>query len=142
MHTSGTTIPHSNGLQSSNLQRPPAWRVVIAQLTITQLLAVVLLALGQTSAALSASVGGWIAVVPNALFVLWAFRHSGARAARSIATDFYIGEALKMLTTVVGFVLAFQWVSPLQVGWLFGAYIAALSVYWISPWILTPGSAR
>lgn len=142
MHINSPAFSSPASVQRSSIPRPSAWRVVGVQMGLTQSIALGLLMIGQTSAAMSASVGGWIAVIPNALFVLWAFRHAGAQAAKSIASDFYIGETLKMLATVAGFVFAFQLLSPLHVGWLFGAYVAGLSVYWIAPWILSAGSAR
>lgn len=142
MHSHSQTISADAIAPSYRPSRPLAWRVVGVQLLVTQSIALSLLAFGQSGPALAASAGGWIAVLPNALFVLWAFRSFGAQAARSIAKDFYVGEALKMAATVLGFVIAFKAMGPAHAGWLFGAFVAGLSVYWISPWILSAGKAR
>lgn len=124
---------------SGSLPRPAVWRVVGAQGTIAAVVAIALLFGGTVVEARSALFGGLLAVIPNAIFVSWAFRHAGARQAPSMVSDFYIGEALKFVATVIGFGLVFVLVKPLSAGWLFATYIASLCVYWVAPSILAGG---
>ncbi|GLO62398.1 F0F1 ATP synthase subunit I [Vibrio sp. MACH09] len=51
----------------------------------------------------SALIGGGIFVIANAVFALFAFMYSGARAAKAVTVSFYTGEALKILITVILF---------------------------------------
>lgn len=56
----------------------------------------------------SALIGGGIFVIANAVFALFAFMYSGARAAKAVTVSFYTGEALKILITVVLFSVVYM----------------------------------
>ncbi len=56
----------------------------------------------------SAFIGGGIFVIANAVFALFAFMFSGARAAKAVMASFYTGEALKILITVILFSVVYM----------------------------------
>lgn len=121
-------LVHGNGAH-----RNLALRVVALQGLLALCMAASAYLLSGLPAALSALAGGVIAVLPNAVFALLAFRHRGARAAQRMLADLYRAEAWKFVLTALGFALAFTLLQPLAPGWLFATYIVALSAYWFSP---------
>ncbi len=139
MQTRITGFTPAGTTDSGSLPRPAVWRIVGVQGMVAAAIAMALLFSGMATEARSAFLGGLLAVVPNAIFVSWAFRHGGARQASNVVSDFYIGEALKFVSTILGFALVFIFVMPLSAGWLFATYAAALCVYWVAPSILAGG---
>lgn len=83
-------------------------RLLVAQLMICVLIALVLLLTWGRKEALSALLGGLVAIIPTALFARKLFRYQGARAARQIVKGFYVGEALKIVTTIGLFTFVFM----------------------------------
>jgi len=112
-----------------------AQRLLFVQLSVTMLIAVIALIMSDATAGLSAIVGGLVCVAPNAYFISKLFKHHGARAARRIVNDFYKGEALKLVLSIILFALVFKFlkVNPLV---FFVAYIAAQMVFWFAPLII------
>lgn len=84
--------------------------------------------------ALSALAGGFIAIVPNLLLARKLFQHQGARAAGKIVKSFYLGEAIKFLSTLVLFALVFKYTKAYPLA-IFITYILVLMTYWFSPLI-------
>ena len=82
----------------------------------------------------SAFIGGLICLVPNLVFVIYAYRYGGARAAKNIASSFYKGEALKLMLTALMFAATFILV-PISIGPLMTTYVVCLMAYWASPLI-------
>ena len=115
------------------IRRPPVWRLLGLQVLLS--LGVCLLALRTDGiVALQSGLAGLlVAVLPNILFVMIAFRHRGARAARRAVADLYLAEACKFAATIALFAIVFVGMQPLAGGWLFASYIAALCAYWLSP---------
>lgn len=118
------------------LQQPPVHRVIVAQLTVSAVLALALFPLGFTFA-LSSLLGGLCCSLPNAYFVWRAFRYRGARSAKLIVSSFYRGEAGKLVLTTAGFILVFTLVKPLEPLALFGSFIAVQAVNWFAPLLVT-----
>ena len=83
-------------------------------------------------AAYSSIIGGMICVVPNLVFVMYAYRYGGARAAKKIASSFYRGEALKIMLTALMFAVTFILV-PISIAPLMTTYVLCLLVFWIAP---------
>ena len=111
----------------------------VKRLLKVQLLVSVLISLGlglifSKREALSAMLGGLVAIIPSALFARRLFRHQGARAAQQIVKGFYLGEALKILSSVFLFAMVFLLfrISPLA---FFLTYIVVLMSYWFAPLI-------
>ena len=79
---------------------------------------------GSADSAISALFGGLAVILPTVVFTGLAFRHAGARNARSIVRSFYLGESLKLVLTAGLLVCVFVWVDPLVPGAVFGSFIA------------------
>ena len=71
-------------------------------------------------AQISAILGGLLAAIPILLFTRQAFRFSGAKQARQVLYSFYLGEALKLISCTVGFILVFKYADNIQMSalWL------------------------
>ena len=108
-------------------------RIIAAQMLLATISSLLFL-LVDFKAAYSACIGGIICVVPNKVFVIYAYRFGGARAAKKIASSFYRGEALKIMLTALGFAVVFIMI-PISIGPLITTYVLCLMVYWISPFV-------
>ncbi|MGQ3889143.1 ATP synthase subunit I [Legionella sp. CNM-1927-20] len=107
-------------------------RLLLVQLTVWALIALgLLVALGK-QAALSAFLGGLVAFLPSMIFAKKLFKYHGARAARQIVRSFYLGEFLKIISSIVLFTLIFIFfeVTPLA---FFLTYIVVVMTHWFSP---------
>ncbi len=109
-------------------------RLLKTQLLTSALISIVFLLLLGKREGISAMLGGMVAIVPSILFAKKMFRYQGARAARQIVKNFYIGEALKILSTAILFTLVFVLykIAPLV---FFFTYIVVLMNYWFAPLI-------
>ncbi len=104
------------------------YRILVVEAALTAVLAILLLINVDIVTAYSAALGGLAFVVPNASFARYVFRHSAAESASLAVRGFYIGEAVKIIATVLIFALCFILVKPLNVLALFATYIAMLAV--------------
>ena len=75
----------------------------------------------------SALAGGSIAVLPNFVFATLAFSHSGASSSGKVVKSFFLGEAIKLLLTIVLFALVFGTLKVLFAP-LFACYALCLIV--------------
>ncbi|WP_234802469.1 MULTISPECIES: ATP synthase subunit I [Legionella] len=109
-------------------------RMLGIQLLTSVLISLVLLLIFGKKEAMSALLGGMVAIVPSALFARKLFQYQGARAARQIVKGFYLGEALKIVSSVILFALVFMLfkIAPLA---FFFTYIVVLMNYWLAPLI-------
>ncbi|MGH8246923.1 MAG: ATP synthase subunit I [Gammaproteobacteria bacterium] len=108
--------------------RAAAHRMLAVEVGITAAIALLLFASMGAVAARSAALGGLIFVVPNALFVAYAFRRQGMPSAMAAVRGLYVGETLKLSATAFLFAAGFMLVKPLNVGILFVTYLTLLLV--------------
>jgi ATP synthase protein I len=96
------------------------WWVVL----LTTCVSFALVYLFSVSKGISFALGAGISLFPTLLFGRIFFKSRDAGAAKKIVGAFYIGEAIKILTTIVLFILVFQWrgLEPLP---LFLGFITA-----------------
>lgn len=85
-----------------------------------------------TVVAYSVLLGGLIQLIPQAWFARQAFRYAGARRVQSIVSAMYWGETGKVVLSAMLFTTTFLLVSPLNVGALFGSFVAMILVQWFS----------
>ena len=111
--------------------RRAALRIVRWQASAALLAGAGFLAFSSGRAALSALVGGGIAVVANLSMVLLAFRSAPGEAAKPTLRGFYRGEAAKLGVTVVLLVVALR-TGSLDALPMLVAFIATLPAYWIA----------
>lgn len=109
-------------------------RLLKTQILTSALIALLFSLLFGKREGISALLGGLVAIIPSILFAKKMFRYQGARAARQIVKSFYIGEALKILSTAILFTLVFVLykIAPLA---FFFTYIVVLMNYWFAPLI-------
>jgi ATP synthase protein I len=99
------------------------------QVAVALLAALVFLVWSGAAAAMSALVGGVIAVMPGAFYALRVIRSRGATPDRMLRAH-YAGEFGKLVLTFAMFAAAFAWMKNVSVLSLFAAYIATLAAYW------------
>ena len=82
-------------------------------------------------AAVSALVGGGISTLASLVMAALSFRTSSLADAHSAVRGFYVGEAAKVATVIVLFILVLRTlkVSPLA---MFVAFMATFIVYWVA----------
>lgn len=100
-----------------------AYRMLAMEAGITGVLMVLLYIAVNIETAYSAALGGVAYIVPNAYFVKYAFRHSAAESADLAVRWFYVGEAVKVLATVLIFIACFVYIRQLNMAALFLTYI-------------------
>jgi ATP synthase protein I len=118
-------------MKRTKYQNEALWTVLV-QFPLVIILSPLIGILQGTLPAASYVVGGLICVLPNLYLYRRVFSHQGAKAAKKIFQSLYWGEAIKILLTAAGFLLAVttEWVLPL---WLFMGYITAQLGFAIAP---------
>jgi len=111
--------------------RRVAYSVVLWQGAVTIVVALVSYAMSGGLAAKSALVGGGISTLASLVMAALSFRRSSMANAYSAVRGFYVGEAAKLATVVVLFIVVLRTmkVSPLA---MFAAYVATFFVYWVA----------
>ncbi|MEX2516505.1 MAG: ATP synthase subunit I [Gammaproteobacteria bacterium] len=108
--------------------RAAVHRMLVVEAGITAVLALLLSLTVESAAAHSSLLGGLTFVLPNALFVRYVFRQSAAVSASTAVRWLYVGEAIKLTTTLLMFAACFIWVKPLSPGVFFGTYIGMVVI--------------
>ncbi|MFT4925177.1 MAG: ATP synthase protein I [Phenylobacterium sp.] len=112
--------------------RTAALRLVRLQAFIAVLTSLIIFFGWGIAPALSALMGGTVAVVPSLVFALYAFRFMGATSVKMVTASFYRGQSLKLLTTFVLFIIAFKFMDvipePLMV-----TFIITSFTHWFAP---------
>ena len=80
------------------------------------------------TAALSVLLGSLVAAGPQCVFGWWAFRVRGARKAKIIAQNLFIGEGLKLSLTAILFALLWSTYDELMEGAVLAGFVAAILV--------------
>jgi ATP synthase protein I len=121
------------------VNRHSSWRGIIRlwllQFGVTLALAMLCTLAFGLNAGGSVILGGLVCIIPNMYFAIKLFRHQGARAIKQIVNGFYVGEALKIMLTMILFtvVLVLFRITPLA---FFGSYFTILMTHWFAPWII------
>ena len=111
--------------------RRVAFTVVLWQGAVTLVVALISAAIAGRLAAGSALIGGGISTLASLVMAVLSFRRSSLASPHSAVRGFYVGEAAKLATVVVLFVLVLRTmkVSPLA---MFAAFMATFFVYWVA----------
>lgn len=80
----------------------------------------------------TALAGAGIAVVPNALFAMLAFRVNGARFAPNVVRFFFVAEAVKWLSTIALLIVAFIFLTGPWLPLLVTLFVL-LHLQWMAP---------
>ena len=96
--------------------------MLAAEVGLAAVIALLLIPMLGMDAARSAVLGGLIFVLPHGLFAALAFRPTAEQSSGSAMRAVYLGEGMKLLTTLILFVACFVTVKPLLIGALLGTY--------------------
>lgn len=80
----------------------------------------------------SALIGGFVALLPNFVYTLYAFRFAGARQVQQVYSSIKRGAGLKYLLTIVLFALVLK-SSAVMLLPFFSAYVLVMIVSWFAP---------
>ena len=80
--------------------------------------------------ALSVLFGGLAALLPNIMFAVFAFRYAGASQIKLVYQSMKTGSKLKLILTIVIFLLVFRWPN-VQVVPLLGTFIITMFGQWL-----------
>ncbi|PMR71163.1 ATP synthase subunit I [Halomonas heilongjiangensis] len=123
--------------RASAARRRPSFRRLLVVQGLVVLAMVLVAGLASGSEALSSALaGGLVCLVPQLYFVWRLGSVRGGRQARRYVSNFYRAEAGKFGLTVALFVVVFITVPPSNPIFFFSAYVAALFVHWLAPWLL------
>ncbi len=111
---------------ANNNDKLAAYKVLAFIALITVAIVLVLLIVSSRVAAYSAGLGGIACILPNLLFARFAFRYSAADSVGLAMRWFYIGEASKVIVTVLIFALSLIWVKELNLAAMFITYALTL----------------
>jgi len=122
------------------IDRPLDWQRVKRLLVIQSGLVVIAVLAGTTFgkvAALSAFLGGVIALGASALFAFWVFAPYRAQQPGVLLTRFYIAEVAKLLLVACAFAVVFIWVRPLNAVALFVSFflvqvVSPVLAHWLA----------
>jgi len=111
--------------------RRTAYSIVVWQAVTTAVVALASWIVAGGLAAFSAAIGGGISTLASLAMVLLAFRRGTSADAMSAVRGFFAGEAAKLATVIVLFVVVLRTlkVSPMA---MFAAYVATFIVYWLA----------
>ena len=112
------------------MRRQAQW-VVIGQVVVAVGGALICYLTQGELSAISAFIGGGIGAAATLAQVLVGLRNSAGKEPRAIVSGFYRGSAVKLVVTVVLFVLALR-ARRLAPSPLFVTYVATFVVYWLA----------
>ncbi len=112
--------------QENQRNKHAAYKVLCVIAVVVAAIALVLLLVKGPVAAYSALLGGIACLLPNLLFARFAFRHSAANSASLVMRWFYIGEAVKIIVTVMIFALSLTRLEELNLAAMMITYVVAL----------------
>ena len=80
----------------------------------------------------SAFCGGFISIIPNAVFAYKAFKYAGASSSKKVMESFFMGEKLKLGLTALLFALSFKFLPVAPVP-LFGTFFVVMMMSLLTP---------
>ncbi len=119
-------------LTRTGAERRAALRIVGIQALIALGVTGLAALAGGTAAAGSALAGGTVAVVATLFFVFALFRHPDGTATGRVAWGFFLGQGLKVATTIGLLYVAFR-VRGVVPAALLAGYAATYVAYWFMP---------
>ncbi|HBX27442.1 MAG TPA: hypothetical protein DEF72_08455 [Gammaproteobacteria bacterium] len=122
--------------------RHPAVAVFLSQTAISAAVVIIGYVFEGFTFAFSAAVGCGVAIVPQGLFGFWAFRNRGARNARLIARNLFIGEGLKLGMTVLLFTVVWLSFKQLDTFAVFVGFVTTVLVGQLSIPLVLGGTRK
>lgn len=112
--------------------RKTALKYIFLQGVVALVSALVVWLVWDITAAKSAMKGGIVAVIPNLVFSLYAFRFAGARQTEQVYASIKRGAALKYLLTILLFAAVLK-TSAVVLLPFFTVYVLVMTVSWFAP---------
>jgi ATP synthase protein I len=119
-----------------NIRRPPVGRLITLQLGILLLISSLFL-LESALGARSALFGGLAYWIPNSLFALRYFRHSGARRMGAVFAAMMAGEMFKLSATVVLLAGTLMLIQPIDGPALFTGFGTMILSHMLTPLVFS-----
>ncbi|MBE0364561.1 ATP synthase protein I [Pseudoalteromonas ulvae UL12] len=116
----------------TNRFRMAALRLIAFQSSVAIICAVFVFLGWGVLAGLSAGAGGLVAVLPNFVFALYAFRYVGASRANQVYASLKRGNGLKFLLTIIMFAFVLKFYSVMLLPF-FSAYVLVLFIGLFAP---------
>jgi ATP synthase protein I len=108
-----------------------ALSVVLGQAAVTPVAALVSWAVADSRAAVSAVLGGGISTAASLAMALLSFGDKAATDPLRAVRAFFVGEAAKVVTVIVLFVVVLKTMKVVPLAML-GTYIATFFVFWVA----------
>ena len=102
--------------------RSIAYRMLIIEATTVILCGFLFFVFTSLEFAYSVILGGLAFIVPNVIFVKFSLRTFAAESSGKALAWFYVGEAIKIVTTIIIFAISFLLVTKLNIGLMFVTY--------------------
>ena len=120
----------------------PAVAVFISQTAISSAVVIIGYVFEGLTFAFSAAIGCCAAIVPQGLLGFWAFRNRGARNARLIARNLFVGEGLKLGVTAILFVVIWTSFNELETLAVFVGFVTTVLVGQLSIPLVLGGTRK
>jgi ATP synthase protein I len=112
--------------------RKSAYKLVLCQLAVAGVITLAFFLAADAAAAKSAFKGGLVAVIPNCVFVFFAFRFSALDNANMVLAAFMRGQSLKLILTAVLLSVVFTQ-QELIAGVFLTGFLLTLLAQWTAP---------
>ena len=107
-------------------------KLVSFQLLFVLFIALVLTVFFSAKSGYSGLAGGITFVLPNTIFVLMTFAYAGASKSKLIIRGFYVGEAIKLILTVILFSLFLKY-GALSLASFYISFSLLVVSQWLAP---------
>jgi ATP synthase protein I len=107
-------------------------KLVAFQLSLVLIVALISTVFFSNKVGYSALFGGLTFLLPNVVFVLMAFAYAGARQSKKVVRGFYAGEAIKLILTVLLFVVFLKYGS-LSLSAFYISFLLLVMSQWLAP---------
>jgi len=114
------------GTEEIKTNRSAAYRMLLIEALTVSLFTLLFFVFASLEFAYSVILGGLAFILPNVIFVWFSLRTPAAGSSgRSTLAWFFIGEAIKIVTTIAVFAASIIWVAaiaPFNIGMMFVSY--------------------
>jgi ATP synthase protein I len=107
------------------------YKLVLYQLLFAMLVFILSYFLWGKIVAISILLGAVVAIIPHLIFTFLYFKKSPIGKPQLVVRKFYIGEIVKVLLTIILFVLTFLWQGLMAL-----PFFLAFSVFLLTQWFL------
>lgn len=110
------------GADEITKNRSIAYRMLIIEAVTVILCGLLFFVFANLEFVYSVILGGLAFIVPNVIFVGFSLRTSETDSSNKTLAWFYIGEAIKIVTTILIFGASILLVTPINIGLMFATY--------------------